>query len=747
MSAPSATGAGGQHAAIEHPLESDLVTIVGPAGTGKSVALVRRALRAAHTLGPGECVLVTSAAAHALEPLRALIDDAESDARIVCCALGRVAFEVLEQCTPATGGSRPALVDDARAEEVLEEVAASLFALEWDEFLSAELDFEITGMRAPARFAGAAYRLIRKLRMAGFSPDEFMRAALRGATAFYGKPPNLGSVELLQATGAKYRDSLRVTPRELARQHAREVDLATILARLYRAYLERMAQAGLCTPIDALVEAARHLELHPDVRAAVAARIRYAFVDDAQDLPQCDARFLRALFGDALERVTLAGDPDQRTTAFAGPRADGIMEGARHRYALEQSYRAPPALVAAARAILQPAALPPGSHAVAVVHRAHTMRAEAAYVAGAVAAAIAAGTRPRDIAVIARSLRCVDAYVDALVAGNVPVDPAGAGCLYAFRDAEDALAALWAVADPYRHDWLLRNLEAPWLRLSDATIAALCAEPPQAQAALFDLPGGEDDAGRRWDRRRDVRLAWNVLRGENDAALSPVARERLLAYRAARRRWLANEAAMGVGAFARHVLAETVLAGTAADARAGLRRGLVARLLARLDAFLARQPRATLHDFLSHAERATEGDDEWLDVESYDREAVAVLGVEAAKGREFAHVFVVDARAGAFPRYYVPDSFLFSPRAGMLPKENVGDAATAARTAKFTYFQYKLDLRTKYHAEERRALYCAASRARERLSISAWGRATRGIGAPEFLEELRGIFGEPSSAS
>jgi superfamily I DNA/RNA helicase len=710
-----------QERAAVHPLDAGLVVISGAAGTGKTLALAERARRARGTLRAGEHIIATSAAPAARAPLDA--------------SLATVAFAIAAEASPGL-----TLVDDARAEQVLEDVSAGLFALEWDEFLSAELDFEITGLRAPQRFAAAAYRLFRKLRMASVTPDAFRQNALRGATAFYGNPPNLGNVDLLQQTAPRYRDSLRVTPVELARQHRREVDLSAILARLYGAYLARMEALRLVTEADALVVAAATLEARAGVRAAARARYRYALVDDAQDLARNEERFLRALFGAPLQGVTLAADPDQRTTAFAGARAAGLIESAAHRFELATQHRSTAQTAAAARAILAPAGATAFSIREAMLHRAQTVRAEAAYVADGVAKLLQNGTPAREIAVIARNLRCIDPYLSALVTRGVPVDPAGQGSLYAFADVEDALAALWSIADPYRHDWLLRNLEAPWLRLADATIAALCREPPSAQATLFALPAGAEETDRRWDRRRDVRLARNVLLGENDEALSAVARERLAAFRAARRTWLEEERRLDAPALAAYVFAETVLAGGGSDARARLRRGLVERLLAALEEYAAANPRATLHDALLHAEGLARGDDDLLRVRAHDPDAVAVLGVEAAKGREFAHVFVVGVHAGAFPRYYVPDAFLYSQKHGMLPKENAGADTGAARSAKFTYFQHKLGLQALYYGEERRALYCAASRARERFTLSAWGRATRGVSAPEFVEELRGTF-------
>jgi superfamily I DNA/RNA helicase len=312
--------------------------------------------------------------------------------------------------------------------------------------------------------------------------------------------------------------------------------------------------------------------------------------------------------------------------------------------------------------------------------------------------------------------------------------------LYEFIDVEDALGALWSVADPFRHDWLLRNLESPWLALSDNSIATLCEEPVDVQTPLFEVQSDtSEQRGRRWDRQRDFRLAWNVLRGDRDADLTSEARDRLQAFRRTRSVWLEQERGLPVGQLARRIVEDSVLADCSSNARDRLRRALAERLLADIDAFVTTRPRATLRDYLLHAEHVAASNADLLRIAPFDAGAVALLDVEAAKGREFSQVFVVDVRAGAFPRYYVPDAFQFSPRYGMIPKENVGEAATATRTAKFTYFQYKLYVRTRYYTEERRALYCAVTRARDRVSITASGRATRGAGAPEFLEELRAL--------
>ena len=117
-----------------------------------------------------------------------------------------------------------------------------------------------------------------------------------------------------------------------------------------------------------------------------------------------------------------------------------------------------------------------------------------------------------------------------------------------------------------------------------------------------------------------------------------------------------------------------------------------------------------------------------------------MASVERVLARRFRHVFVVDARAGAFPPYYVPDAFLFSPTYGMVPKESAGDAV-AARTAKFTWYEHHVNPRAAYVREQRRLFAAALCRADETVTVSASGKATRGVAAPELAAEVAALLG------
>lgn len=699
--------------------------ITGAAGCGKSTELLRRADEAARQ----SSVLVTSSSGASLDALRARA----AGSRAVFRELHLVALDVL------AAHSDTELIDDVRAAQLFERAAEPLLGLEWTEFLE-EVDPEVPGLRAPERFLDAAYRLFCKLRDAAISPERFLESALQGATQFYAKPPNLAHPELLYYTKDSHRSSLDADAAELQRQYRRELDLAKILAKLYRSYLEHPVREGCLTSRDAIAEAATLLNGDAALKRATRERYAQAFVDDAQELTTGELQFLQALYDETLEGVTLAGDPDSCTGAFRGARPDRVFAVSGERVNLDVQLRSPYAVDVAARHLLGTSGAPPVSLDPAVgltLFRATTRRAETQFVAERVIELLQSGAVHDQIAIVFRSVSNVRAYADALLERNVRVQIAGDLNLFTEPEVLDALAPLWFLHDPFRHDYLLRVLSGPALALSDASVYALCSEPPDAQALLFDDPTTEQQArSGRWDPKRDLRLGWNVLRGDQDPRLSATAQERLRELRAKREAWLLAQRALPLPELARTVWGDALAAaGPPGSARAAYQQQTLTRLHERMAEFASRHTGATLAAFLEDAQHRIESAFEAWECTEHAG-AVRIVSIDAARGREFDHVILPNVRAGAFPRWYAPDAFLYSPSLGMIAKENVGEAR-AARTAKFTYYMFRTKAREAYNRGERRAFVYAMRRARRSLLVTASERATRGVSAPEFLAELQ----------
>lgn len=729
--------------ALALPAEHGLLAFTGPPTSGKTEALVRRfATLVAADPALAEAAIITAARADGARALAARIADATGIA-VRGATLDALAFELLRAHSLDTGLALDLeAIDPLDAEEIFERAAAPLFSAEWSDWLGADVDPEIAGLRTPARFAGAALRLIRKLRDSGIDDDAFLAVALRGATTFYANPPNLTSPGLLSATKDEHRASLAVGASELDRQRKRELDLAKILARLYRAYVDELVRRGCLTASDALAEATRLLENHPAIARALRRRLRVAFVDDVHDLSAAALRFLRALFGDALDGVAVAGQPDAATQTFAGARPERVLGRAVTTVPLAPR-TLHPQILAVMRAVIDadPARHVPPGDAVRVL-RAADRAAEVRDVADLVAALVRAGTPPARIAVVHRTLRTLADYEEALTARDVPVALAGDPALFERAGVRDALALLWTAVDPFHHVWTLRALQTPMLRLSDASIAILCGEPANPQPALFALPENDASTDRRWDRKRDLRLGSNVLHGERDAELSAVARERLIAFRARRKRWCEWLRASDVATAARAIVEDGGLllprsAETAARTR--LRAALIERLVALIGTYAARHPFDDLAAALAYCERLAAAEHDGPELVDERTDAVVVASVERVLARRFDHVFVVGASAGSFPPYYVPDAFLFSTTYGMIPKDSAGDTV-AARTAKFTWYEHHAKPRAAYVREQRRLFANALGRADMSVTVCASGRPTRGVAAPELASEIAALL-------
>ena len=662
--------------------------ILGPPGAGKSIALAERAAALRARFPASEPLYLTS--------------ERELD---------EFAVELLRAC-----GRDVTLVDDVDAELLFAQACAPLFALEWNEFSADQLDPEVPGLRSPERFLRSAFRLIRRLRDADVAPAFFLSRALTGATEFYAQPPNFAEPALLSATKHSYHDSLAVSSEELTRQRRREIDLAKILAKLFERYVELVESADRMTGRDAAIAAAELLERNGDCAQALRARHRFALLDDAQELTKSHLRLVRAIFGDRLQGVTLCGDPTSVVTHARMTNPKETFGFATASVELHGSYRSP----------------------AVQLERSGDARAEAALVAARVTEWIDGGTAPERIAVIFRSVRNVELYEEALLERNVPTLLSGDSNVFTDRRALDALALLWNVYDPFAHAWLLRTLGNRAIGLSDASLVLLCSEPPDPQRALFafDQEPAPTARATRWHPKRDLRLGWNVVRGERDEALSDDAAARIRRFRSLRERWVAAMHELPFERFARLVWSEGLARdGEPGSARARAQQAVLRHLLQRLQAFVTQNADPGIADVLEYAAQRMESDLETCQLDETEG-FVHLLSVEATRGREFEHVVVSNVRPGGFPRWYAPDAFLFSPRYGMIPKDNVGDAR-AARTAKFSYYVYRSKASQQYYDRERRAFRYACRRARRSVLVTAGGPPIRSKSAPEFLEELR----------
>jgi DNA helicase-2/ATP-dependent DNA helicase PcrA len=668
-----------QRRAVTHP--GGPLLVVGGAGTGKTTVLAQRfAWLAGGDLLP-EAVLAITHSEAAADALRAEIDDALEGA-----------YEELAVFT--VDGLCRRLLHDEAIDAGLDPFVVALTAADRTAMLLERID-ELTLRRHDLRGNPAA--LIRSV-IARI--DRLKEEAITAA-----------DYDAWARALSEHDDAAR-TRAERERE----------FAGIYLDHERMLAEAGALDHGDLLLRALGLLRDHPHVRARVAARWRHVLVDDYQDLSFAEA-LLVTLLSSEHGHLTVAGDDDQAIRRFRGAAAKNLRELAADRpeateVRLERSLRCPADVVTAAAAVVAAnpgriakrlegregaaptAATPGGSHV--AFWRCANERAQAQAVAAAAERLVREGTPAERIAVLVRSVRNEGQPVAAaLEERGVPYRIEGAAAFFGRAEVRDVLAWLRLLVDPSDAGAVVRALARPPIELRAADLARCI------QIA----------------RRRKLDMVSALVAATESPQLPPEARERVLGFLKLHRQAAAALDTARPDLFV-HRLVE----------RLGLRRqqlfaaqaDVVERLraLARLSEisgdFVRRRPQATPRELarsLAAVAEAGLGDDDDLTGERPG--AVRVLAMDAAKGLEFDHVFVLGMLAARMPG---ARRELVEP----IPDELVRERLPP-------------DTRELHVAEMRRLAHVAMTRARNGLVLAYPAASDRGARQPPspFAEEAR----------
>jgi superfamily I DNA/RNA helicase/RecB family exonuclease len=728
-----------QLAAVTAPAEGRRAIDAG-AGTGKTTTLEFRALAmiVAGHIRPEELLVVTftrKAAAEIGERILRTLDRERARFRgdphgVTCCTIHSLASRILDEFSYAHGGAPPRALADAEARALFDEVMDEAF----DGALSAPVGGLPVFAIKPAELRSAFATLVLQLKEAGIDADTFEREGLAAAGIL-----GLQTWGQLWKWGAK-NNKIGLEPKPPRADHdlrieaGREADNVRFAAALYRRFNERLREAQAATYGDLLTQATALLDAHPDIAETLRRRWKHVLIDEFQDTAPAQIAFLRAVFGDPkhpereLDRVTVVGDYRQAIYGFNG--ADpSIMHrfthGADAVYALSENRRSIEQILTAAHRALaasdgefepgEPMTARRGSAELACVFTevfgskgeriADRIETEANAIAAQIAQLRSDGYAFDDIALLLRKRTHAHRYVRALAKRGIPVALDRRSGLLEMPEIRDARAWLRLLVDFDQPAALtlalVRVLQSPQVRLDDEGLAQIAA------CAKGDWAGA-------------------VLDGTFDHCLDTFAREKLQCVRD----WLTEllpgrceQATLGVRRLLTTVPLGASYAGdTQADQRLANLRAF--ELLAQRFAADAVDP--CLPEFVRYCERCVDFE-ETVEEADLDAGGVAVMTVHQAKGLEWPVVFV----PGADPQHYgnrsVTRPVRYDPRhRALVLSRDVDDRVTLRNMMmRFEYDpqtgEYTDDDPRKMRRldEERRILYVALTRARDRLYVTS----------------------------
>jgi DNA helicase-2/ATP-dependent DNA helicase PcrA len=479
---------------------------------------------------------------------------------------------------------------------------------------------------------------------------------------------------------------------DAGRAHAaREVEFA----RLYADHDRLLAERGALDFGDLVLRAFQLLHERPHVRERVAARFQHILVDEYQEANFAEGMLLRLLIDDQ-QQVTVIGSDARFLEEL--PEARVVK--------LERNCRSGRRILDAAAAVL-PGRLTGVSGGRVRFWRARSERAQAQAVAAEAEQLVAGGVAPERIAVLVRSVKSEGAVIaSALEERAVPARTCGAAAYFQRAEVRDVLAWLRALADPNDSGAVVRALSRPPVELRSVDVARLTQlarrrklDMPSAVAAALEGPQLSEE-GR--DRARVFlklyRSASNAFEDRRPDAFVLRLIER-------------------IGLRRQQVFA------THADTVERLRN--IAKLSELATAYMRREPHATARDFTRYlAAVAESGLREEEATGTPTAPAVQVMTMEAARGLEFDHVFVLGLSAAHMPGSYRPE-------ADGVPRELLKRSRPGP------------DGREAHELAMRQLLHLAITRARKGL-VLAWPESTQQGANPRpspFYEEAMAAVG------
>ena len=566
------------------------------------------------------------------------------------------------------------------------------------------------------------------------------------------------------------------------------------LLALAEAFAEEKRRRGFVEYSDQVALALTIAERLPAVVADYRTRFRVVLLDEYQDTSVVQTRLLSTLF--AGQAVMAVGDPHQSIYGWRGASAanlgrfsadfTGHRAGAEHggadEYALSTSWRNPTRVLDAANTLVAPLSAASPVHVEVLQPRPgaasgeltaafeQTVADEAEVVAGWLGERIAdrdVDGVPPSAALLCRSLKKIDVFTAALARRGIPYHVLGLGGLLEQPAIADLVSALRVMHDPTAGSELIRLLTGARWRVGPKDIAGL--------RRVASWLSTRDHRFQELDPEVRERLRRSVA-GEESASLvdaldfvveAPADHSRLEGISATGRERMRDagrlldrlRSRVGLDLLDLVTLVQQELRldiEVAANESAQLGQASLDAFAEQVASYLAADDRATLGSFLSWLAEAEQRDNLAPRSEEPEPGTVQILTIHGAKGLEWDVVAVPRLVDGELPG--PPQSRKGWLSFGQLPNEFRGDAAElpmlAWRTAEDqkqideSIATFEAENLRRHLEEQRRLIYVAVTRARERLLLtgSYWSTQTRPRGPGAYLLELQAAGLLPADA-
>jgi DNA helicase-2/ATP-dependent DNA helicase PcrA len=409
-------------------------------------------------------------------------------------------------------------------------------------------------------------------------------------------------------------------------------------ASVYEEYERRLRKCNAMDFDDLLLKPLDLFRQHPEILQRYHYRFKYILVDEYQDTNRVQYLLIKELAAHH-RNICVVGDDAQSIYSFRGADIRNILEFEQDYpdcrvFRLEQNYRSTQTILSAADSIIRQNVdqIPKklwtkndiGEKVVLTVCQ-NDLEEGMAIVAQIEEESRREKRDLKDFAVLYRTNAQSRSLEDALRRHAIPYVIVGGVAFYKRKEIKDILAYLRVVVNPLDAESLARIINVPARAIGDTTLEKIRRYAQKHSLSLYDAVGASGLSDVLQDRTMRAVQEFHAVLEKYRGLKEKVSASELA-------RALVDE--IGVA----HQLKEENTPESLA------RRENIFELVSALTEFNDNRPGATLEDFLQEVSLVSD-----VDMTDFGRNAVTLMTIHAAKGLEFPVIFVAGLEEGLFP--------------------------------------------------------------------------------------------------
>lgn len=418
------------------------------------------------------------------------------------------------------------------------------------------------------------------------------------------------------------------------------------IGKIYVAYVQRCRQANAMDFDDLLMLTFQLFRDHEEIRQKYAGRFDYILVDEYQDTNHVQMSIVMQLCKEKL-RVCAVGDDSQSIYSFRGANIDNILNYQKQLpgtqlFKLEQNYRSTQTIVEAANSLIhhnrnqiQKEVFSKNDKGEKILYKpAYSDKEEALIVAKNIQRIKRQDDCGYDqFAILYRTNAQSRSFEEEFRKQGIPYRIYGGLSFYQRKEIKDIIAYFRLVANPDDEEAFKRIINYPARGIGAATVMKIADCAHQNQVSFWEVIGNVEHYG------------LNVNKG----AQTKLENFRLLISSFIDRSHTLDVYELGDAIIRESRISEDIMSGKNADDLA--RQENLEEFLSGMQTFVAgrqeegRMDEAYLTDYLQDVALLTDADSEG----EKDEPRVSLMTIHAAKGLEFATVFVVGLEENIFP--------------------------------------------------------------------------------------------------